>query len=47
MIINLITVDKPTLTEMGGCPIDGIFGVTNRGQFVMHTFNNFEPDRKS
>ena len=37
----------PSLVELGGCPISGVFGITSHGEFVLKVFNEFEPTKST
>ena len=37
----------PSLVELGGCPISGVFGITSHGEFVLTIFNEFEPTKST
>ena len=38
---------SPSLVELGGCPISGVFGITSHGEFVLKVFNEFEPKKST
>ena len=36
-----------TVSELGGCAIEGFFAITRQGKFILHIINNFEPNKNT